>query len=106
MTDPNTQTAADFEESPEVKIARLERTLAAERRHAARASRALHRQMARDLDRADEEAAQQRRAAARAERRAAAAEAELAAVRASATWRAGRALVAVPAAVRRRVGRG
>lgn len=101
--------AADFEESPQLKIKRLERTLADERKFAVKSTRQLHRVLTRDLRAAEKKAAAaERRAEAAEERartiraRAERAEAELAAVRASATWKAGRAVVALPARIKQR----
>lgn len=107
--DLNAKRAADFEEGPHVKIKRLERTLADERKYAVRSTTQLHQALARDLAKAEKRAdtaekrlktaeKRARDAVARAER----AEAKLADVHASATWRAGRALVAVPARIKRR----
>lgn len=96
--------AADFEESPQVKIKRLERTLAVERRFAVKSTRQLHRVLARDLRQAEQRADDAEKRARRAERRAERAERELAELRSSATWRAGRAVVAVPARIKQRWG--
>jgi hypothetical protein len=104
--------AADFEESPQLKIRRLERTLADERRFAVKSTRQLHRSLSRDLRVAEERAAAAEQRALSAERRLAGAraraeraEAELETIRQSATWRAGRAVVGVPARIKRRIGR-
>ncbi|WP_148611529.1 hypothetical protein [Nocardioides rubriscoriae] len=104
--------AADFEESPQLKIKRLERTLADERKFAVKSTRQLHRVLTRELREAEKSAVAAERRAVAAEKRAAAArgraeraEAELERIRQSATWKAGRAVVAVPARIRRRVGR-
>ncbi len=104
--------AADFEESPQLKIKRLERTLADERKFAVRSTRQLHRVLTRDLREAEKRAAAAERRADAAEKRAASAraraeraEAEVARMRQSATWRAGRAVVAVPSRIRRRASR-
>jgi hypothetical protein len=96
--------AADFEEGPEVKIWRLERALAVERRFAAKSTRQLHRVIVRDLRRAEQRADAAEKRARRAERRAERAERELAELRRSATWRAGRVVVALPARLKRRRG--
>ncbi|MCW2812562.1 MAG: hypothetical protein JWN84_17 [Nocardioides sp.] len=104
--------AADFEESPQLKIKRLERTLADERKFAVKSTRQLHRVLSRDLREAEQRAAAAERRAEAAEARLAKvrgrverAEAELATVRQSTTWKAGRAVVAVPALIKRRRGR-
>ncbi|MDO9455077.1 hypothetical protein [Nocardioides sp.] len=104
--------AADFEESPQLKIKRLERTLADERKFAVKSTRQLHRVLARDLKAAEKKAEEAERRAAAAEKRvetararAARAEAELEAIRQTTTWKAGRAVVAVPARIKRGLGR-
>ena len=101
--------AADFEESPQLKIKRLERTLADERKFAVRSTRQLHKVLSRDLKAAEKAAADAERRAGAAEKRAAnararaeRAEAEVEAMRTSTTWKAGRAVVAVPARLRAR----
>ncbi|WP_370249115.1 hypothetical protein [Nocardioides sp.] len=108
--------AADFEESPQLKIKRLEKLLVDERRFSVKVTRQLHRSMAKDLREAQQRAkdaearaAAATKAAAQAERRLAgarerarAAEAEVAALRASTTWRAGRVLTALPGRLKRR----
>lgn len=101
--------AADFEESTLVKLARLERTLADERKFAVRSTRQLHRALVRELKEAEQQAAAAESRAREAEkqlagalRRAKKAEDQLAEIKGSATWRAGRAVVAVPARLRRR----
>ena len=114
-SDPMSKTAADFDESPLVKITRLERSLADERRFATKATKQLHRALARDL-RAAEQRAQEAEARARAaekratkaqqataeaRRRARQAEADLETIRESSTWKAGRLVVAVPARIKR-----
>lgn len=90
-------------------LGRLETELRAARRFGARATKQVHAAVLVDLRRAEQRAKRaERRAveaeqsARRAERRARRAERELAAVRASTTWRVGRAVVAVPARLRRR----
>jgi predicted nucleic acid-binding Zn-ribbon protein len=90
----------------EAGIRKLEAELRKAREHGARLARSLHKAMARDLRAAQKRARQAERTAAAAEKRAARAEAELARIRSSATWRAGRAVVAVPAAARRALRRG
>lgn len=102
--DLSSDRAADFEESPQVKIRRLERTLAVERRFAVKSTRQLHRAIARDLREAEQRADAAEKRARRAERRAERAERELAELRRSATWRAGRAVVALPSRLKRRRG--
>ena len=104
--------AADFEESPLLKIKRLERTLADERKFAVKSTRQLHRVLTRDLREAEKRAAAAESRAEAAEARLAKvrqrverAEAEVAMLRQSTTWKAGRAVVAVPALIRQRMGR-
>lgn len=89
-------------------LRRLEAELRAARRFGARATRQMHAVVLADLRRAEQRARRaERRAhqaeqrAQRAERRVRRLEEELAEVRASATWRAGRAVVALPARVRK-----
>jgi len=101
--------AADFEESPQLKIKRLERTLADERKFAVKSTRQLHKVLTRDLKAAERAAADAERRAVAAEKqatrargRAERAEAEVEAMRHSTTWKAGRAVVAVPAWLRNR----
>jgi predicted nucleic acid-binding Zn-ribbon protein len=107
-SDLNARRAADFEETAQVKIGRLERTLSDERKHSVRATTQLHKTMVRDLVAAEKRADAAEKRVAGAERRAAAAEARaeraerrLATVLASSTWRAGRAVAAVPARIKR-----
>lgn len=99
--------AEEFEEPLEVKVARLERLLADQRRFARRMGRQLHTRLRRELKEAEQRARAADRRADRAEQqlraarsRAEAAEAELARVRESPTWRAGRAVLAVPRRLR------
>lgn len=115
----NAARAADFEESPQTKIKRLERTLSDERKFAVRSTRHLHKVLVRDLRQAERAAAQAERRATQAEKRAEdatfraqklkkraeRAEAELAILKSSTTWKAGRAVVAVPAKVKNKWGR-
>ncbi len=103
--------AADFEESPLVKVGRLERTLADERKFAVRSTRQLHRVLLKDVKKAQQRAAAAEARAAEAEKQLAAArkrakraEAELAEIKASTTWKAGRAVTAVPGRLKRRKG--
>ncbi|MDN4162578.1 hypothetical protein [Nocardioides abyssi] len=93
-------------------LKRLETELRAARRFGARATRQMHAAVAADLEaaerrarRAERRAAEAEARAARAERRARRLERELAEVRSSTTWRAGRAVVAVPARLKRLTGR-
>ncbi len=87
---------------PEVKkvIWRLDTELRNARKYGAKTARQLHRTMGEDLRRAERRARDAEKRAAVAERRAEAAERELAAIRRSSTWRAGRAVVAVPARIK------
>lgn len=103
--DPNARRAADFEESPQVKLQRLERTLADERKFSVKATTQLHQALAKDLRDAEKRADAAEKRAAKAERRAETAEARLAETLRSTTWKTGRAVVAVPAKIRRRMGR-
>ncbi len=86
-------------------LRKLENELAAARRFGARATKQLHAAMLADVRAAEERAEDAVRRARRAEQRARRAEDELARLRSSTTWRAGRVLVAVPARLARR-GRG
>ena len=88
---------------PEVRdlIGRLDRDLYDVRRHGERASRQLHKVMAQDLRQAERRARDAEKLARRAERRADRAERELAAVRGSSTYRAGRAVMAVPVRIKK-----
>lgn len=109
------RTAADYEEG----VAKLERELAFARRNGGKAVREMHSTMVKELRAAERELRKARSRAdklkvrleeARAEasaatRRAKRAEQELAQIKSSTTWKAGRALVALPARVRR-LGRG
>ncbi len=88
---------------------RLEQELKVSRRWGRRAVREMHAAMLKDLRaaegrarRAERRTAQARTRATRAEQRAARAERELAQLRQSATWRAGRVVLAVPSRLRRR----
>ncbi len=103
---------SEYAESPLIRIKRLERELASARKWSVKSTRQLHAGMLKDVRAAEKQARQaERRAVAaeerleRVQKRARAAEAEVAAVRDSATWRAGRAVVAVPAQVKRRLRR-
>lgn len=102
---------AETPEAPtdvELGLRRLERELRVARRWGAKATRQMHRAVLADLTRAEQRAKRAEKRAAEAEKRARAAtqraeraEAELAALRNSSTWRAGRAVVAVPARLKR-----
>lgn len=89
----------------EVAVARLESEIELARRYAYRASQELHSAMAAELEQALVRARTAERRAAEAERRVDAAELRLSELRASATWRSGRAVVAVPAWILRVVRR-
>lgn len=89
-------------------IWRLEKMLAAERTHSVKATRQLHRAMGRDLKDAEMRASRAEQKAARLEKqlkaartRARQAEQELETLKASTTWKAGRAVIAVPARIKR-----
>jgi hypothetical protein len=92
------------EVDPEVKkiVWRLDTELKNARRFGVKTTRQLHRTMLEDVRRAESRARAAEKRARQAERRAEAAEAELAAVRSSSTWRAGRLVVAVPARIKNR----
>ena len=110
-TATDTDTATDYEKG----VAKLERELAFARRNGALAVKQMHALLAKELrvterelrkaqnraDKLKQRVDQAKAEAAAAKRRAQRAEEELAAVRASATWKAGRAVVAVPARIRR-----
>ena len=102
---------ASFAEDHVVRIKRLERELASARKWAMKSTRQLHATMLKDVRTAERRARQAERRAEAAEQRLAkvhqrarAAEAEAAAVRESATWKAGRVVVAVPARLKRWTG--
>ena len=88
---------------PEVRdlIGRLDRDLNDARKHGERTARQLHKTMLREIRDVERRARDAEQRAQRAERRAARAERELAAVRSSSTWRAGRAVLAVPVRIRK-----
>ena len=90
-------TTSDVEQG----LKRLERELRVARRWGARATRQMHQTLAADLKKAQQRAKRAEQKAAEAEQRAQAAEAELASIRSSTTWKAGRAVVALPSRVRR-----
>lgn len=100
MTDAGDQAPADTDLKAVVEG--LDRELANVRKYGERTSRQIHRLMAEDLRLAERRARQAERRAERAERRAAKAEAELAAIRESRTWKAGRVVTGVPARVTKR----
>ena len=88
---------------------RLEQELRASRRWGRRAVKEMHAAMLKDLRaaegrarRAERRTDEARKRAKRAEQRAVRAERELAELKQSTTWRAGRALLAVPARLKRR----
>ncbi len=80
---------------------RLDTELKSARKYGVKTSRQLHKVMIEDVRRAERRARRAEKRAAEAEKRAEAAEGELAAVRSSSTWRAGRAIVAVPSRIKR-----
>jgi len=88
---------------PEIRkiVWRLDTELKNARKYGVKTSRQLHKMMVEDVRRAERRARQAEKRAAEAEKRAETAERELAAVRSSSTWRAGRAIVALPARVKR-----
>lgn len=88
---------------------RLEQELRTARRWGRRAVKEMHAAMLKDLRaaegrarRAERRTAEARQRAKNAEKRAARAEKELAELRRSATWRAGRAVLALPSRLKRR----
>jgi chromosome segregation ATPase len=119
--DADAETAADADAATDYEkgVAKLERELAFARRNGALAVKQMHQVLVKDLRATERELRRARTRAAKlkqrldeakaeaaaANRRAQQAERELAEVRASTTWRAGRAVVAVPARLRR-LGRG
>ena len=102
---PETSDAAtDYEQG----VAKLERELAFARRNGALAVKQMHAMLSKELRKAERELEKSRARAAKlrqraddAKHRARMAEDELAAVKASTTWKAGRAVVSVPAKIRR-----
>lgn len=76
-----TATAADFEESPQAKIRRLERLLAEERQFSVKVTRQLHRTMRRELRELEQRLAAAEQGATRARERAASLRARNAALR-------------------------
>ena len=87
---------------PEIRkiVWRLDTELKNARKYGAKTTRQLHRVMVEDVRRAEKRAREAEKRAAAAERRAEAAERELASVRSSSTWKAGRAVVAVPSRIK------
>lgn len=99
MNEPLDQAA---ELDPDIRnlISSLDRELTNVRKYGAKAARQMHQRMLGDLRRAELRARAAEKRARRAERRADAAERQLAAVRASGTWKAGRLVVAVPVRIK------
>ncbi len=103
---------SSFTEGHVIRVKRLERALADSRKFSLKSTRQLHATMLKDVQAAERRARQAEKRATAAEQRLAkaqqrlrAAEAEIVAVHESATWKAGRAVVAVPARVKRWRGR-
>ena len=88
---------------PEVRkiVWRLDTELKNARKYGVKTSRQLHKVMIEDVRSAEKRARQAEKQATEAEQRAERAERELAAIRSSSTWRAGRLIVAVPARIKR-----
>lgn len=101
--DPAARLTEGREVDPEIRkiVWRLDKELKNARKYGAKTSRQLHKVMLEDVRRAERRARQAERRATEAEQRAERLERELAEVRSSATWRAGRAVVAVPARIKR-----
>jgi hypothetical protein len=99
VTSPDTDidTATDYEKG----VAKLERELAFARRNGALAVKQMHAMLAKELRQKERELEKARARAQKLKKRAEQAEQELAAIKSSATWKAGRAVVAVPSRVRR-----
>jgi len=100
--------AADFDESPLVKVRRLERMLADQQKFSVRATKQMHATLVKELKEAEQRARRADKRAEAAEKRLGAAqlrakqaEAELSAIKQSSTWKAGRAIVGVPARIKR-----
>jgi hypothetical protein len=100
-----------FAEGHLARVLRLERQLGNNRKWSRKATRQLHGTMLKEIQAAERRARQAERRAeaaekrlAKAQGRARAAEAEVAALHDSATWKAGRAVVAVPAKLKQRWG--
>ena len=105
--DPSTFTEGHLE-----RVKRLERQLFNNRKWSRKATRQLHAKMLKEVQEAEGRARKAEKRAKGAERRLArvqerleTAEAELSAVHASSTWKAGRAVVGVPARLKRLRGR-
>ncbi|MGH3516221.1 MAG: hypothetical protein ACRDQ7_02135 [Haloechinothrix sp.] len=96
-------TAAEQDKPRGVRLADVELDKA--RKYAARSHRELYRRMAADLKQARRDGERAAARAKSAERRAERAERKFAELRASRTWRAGRAVLWLPTAVRRAVRR-
>ncbi len=101
MTSPDTDTDTDTATDYEKGVAKLERELAFARRNGALAVKQMHAMLAKELRQKERELGKARARAQKLKKRAEQAEQELAAIKSSATWRAGRAVVAVPSRVRR-----
>ena len=121
MTEPSTDTTtgpvsdaskgADSTSPPDgdlIRVRRLERQLANSRKWSIKATQDLHRSMLKDVKaaeqlarKAEKRATEAEKRLANAQRRARQAEAELETIRTSTTWKAGRAVVAVPARLKR-----
>ncbi|MGA8256474.1 MAG: hypothetical protein WB767_07860 [Nocardioides sp.] len=104
-----TTSGDEHDEGHLVRVKRLERQLALARKWGIKSTQQLHRVMLRDVKDAEQRAKQaEKRAAAaekqlkQAQRRAKQAEQELAAIKSSATWKAGRAVTAVPSKLKKR----
>lgn len=104
MTPPPEAPVSDVD----LGLKRLERELRVARRWGAKATRQMHQSLLADLRKAEQRARRAEKRADEAEARARAAtqrakhaESELASIRSSATWKAGRAVVALPARVKR-----
>jgi predicted nucleic acid-binding Zn-ribbon protein len=101
VTDSGTAAATDYEQG----VAKLERELAFARRNGALAVKQMHALLTKELKKAERDLEKARARAQKLKHRADQAEQELAAIKGSATWKAGRAVVAVPSRIRR-LGRG
>ncbi len=99
---------ATFAEGHVVRVKKLQRQLSNSRKWSLKATRDLHRAMLKDVKdaerrakKAEKRATEAEKRLADAQRRARRAEAELDRIKASSTWKAGRAVVAVPARIKR-----
>jgi predicted nucleic acid-binding Zn-ribbon protein len=101
VTSPNSDTDTDTATDYEKGVAKLERELAFARRNGALAVKQMHAMLAKELRQKERELEKARARAQKLKKRADQAEQELAAIKSSATWKAGRAVVAVPSRVRR-----